>query len=88
MKITLDNNRIVGLAADGAFVAEFPFLTSVVEQRACCGRVTGRQPDYESIRKNIVGMTTEKKAKFKEMLHVEEIMVHYNDGAKIQSVAF
>jgi len=88
MKVTLDNSRIASMAAGGNFVAAFPFLSMATEKRACCGRVTGRTPDYEGIRKVIAGLPDDQKAKLKQLLQAEEVTVHYHDGTGIKAVVF
>jgi hypothetical protein len=88
MNVTLDNGYITTMAANGTLLAEFPFLGLFVEQRACCGRVCGRHPDFDGIRANIMGLSDEQKTKLKTMLGADEVSLHYNDGKAVQLVKF
>jgi hypothetical protein len=88
MITALDNAKIQGLAASGAALAEFPFLSLQIEQRACCGRVTGHSPDFDNIRRSVAALPDDKKVRLKELMGVETLVVHYNDGTAVQTVQF
>lgn len=88
MRIALDNRRIDAMTRDPALVAAFPFLTATAAQPACCGRGGRLGPAYEQIRKAIASLSATDKAKFKAALKVDEILVYWQDGPRIQRITF
>jgi hypothetical protein len=79
-KVVLDDYRIEGLAKRADVVRAFPFFTKRVVKggAGCCpGRSGGRNHvDYPYVKRAIVNLTLEAKAKLKELAGVDLITVY------------
>jgi len=88
MKAVLENSYIGRLLLNPTIIAEFPFFITKVQTRTCCGRVCSDLPDFEHIRKSVVALPDDRKARFKEILQAEEVLVHYNDNGQVKIAQF
>jgi len=94
--LILEDAAITRLLHDQRFLEAFPFLQAaatrlkeVVGQRSCCGRTSSAKSEsYTAIKQAIGGMTTENKARFKQLLGAEQVRLVYVHGKQRMRLTF
>lgn len=85
----IDDAKIKAILADPNMRREFPFLATAHAKIASgnksdcggCGRKNrGNQADLGELRKALATMPIDRKAKLKEMLGGQQVVVKYNNG--------
>ena len=91
--VTIDNNALIGLAANKALVEEFPFLKKVQAVKqvapACCGKPPATvQPNTNIIKMEIGFLSPSAQARFKQLTGWYKIRVVFETGSGTQTVIF
>jgi hypothetical protein len=80
----LDESVLRRLMTNPLAVREFPFLEPPrVTTAACCGRsVSVPQPDFNALKRTIVGLPPERRARLLALAGLAQARVVYQDGKK------
>ncbi len=90
--ITIDSRSLTSLAVNQAVVAQFPFLSRVVERKPGCRRCSraarAAAVDNNRVLESLAKMSKEDKRKLKTILGVDVVRVKYMSDRKGISLTF
>ena len=82
--VIIEDSTLASMAANDAFVKEFPFLQAlrVAPKRTGCGSCARNSTAglFAAAKKSVAGLDSERKRKLKEMLNTKELRVTYRTG--------
>lgn len=88
--VTLDNMRIDAMLANPTIAAEFPFLADIRKKlegvsRGCssCSSRNEAAARYLTVRRIVVGLPDTAKARLKELLGTDRLMISLEAGGRI-----
>ena len=92
--VIIEDGLVSSMAADPAFVKEFPFLSSIAGMtppRGCgsCRRggvETGQA--FSQIKQSLAGMSDDRRRLLKQMLNAQQIRLNYKSGKRIVQHTF
>jgi hypothetical protein len=90
--VVIEDSTLASMAANDAFVQEFPFLQQLrtVPRGGCGGCNRNKTANvFAAAKKSVAGLDSERKRKLKEMLNTKELRITYRSGdGKILTLVF
>ena len=91
--VVIEDSTLASMAANDAFVQEFPFLQKLraAPPRGGCGGCNHNKTAnvFAAAKKSVAGLDSERKRKLKEMLNTKELRITYRSGdGKIITLVF
>jgi hypothetical protein len=95
--VTIEDSLLISMAANPAFVKEFPFLKSLEKPQALsgkpnCGGCRKTQADRTlatmSAKVAIATMSNDKKKRLKQLINTDQVRVKYREGNRVLQKTF